>query len=236
MSAPRRSRLPAYHFDEQELAAAVDAWGCNCGPSALAMMLALKPNDVRDHIPGFLGKGYTNFTMMKGALGSLGVPFHIGPRQFSQYGLCRIQWGGPWCEAPPQTPEEKFRDRHRSPNTPAVKVGKWGYRFSHWIGSMAINGQSMAMVFDVNGGWMPEARWRAEIVPLLTKLYPRADGRFYITHNLEIDLTPSGVCVFCKCTDEDCSGCIERTGRPCHWIDPAQTICSACQPETSRNA
>lgn len=39
-------------------------------------------------------------------------------------------------------------------------------------------------------------------------------------------------CVFCGCTDEDCRGCIERTGRPCFWI--ADTVCSACEPELVR--
>lgn len=33
-------------------------------------------------------------------------------------------------------------------------------------------------------------------------------------------------CVFCGCTQTDCSECIERTGEPCHWI--SEGICSAC--------
>ncbi len=33
-------------------------------------------------------------------------------------------------------------------------------------------------------------------------------------------------CRVCHCTDYDCRGCIERTGRPCHWVGP--TLCSAC--------
>jgi hypothetical protein len=37
-----------------------------------------------------------------------------------------------------------------------------------------------------------------------------------------------GVCGVCACTDNDCSGCIRRTGQPCHWLDPEQTVCSAC--------
>jgi len=35
-------------------------------------------------------------------------------------------------------------------------------------------------------------------------------------------------CVACGCTDDDCSGCIERTGEPCHWV--AANLCSACLP------
>lgn len=33
-------------------------------------------------------------------------------------------------------------------------------------------------------------------------------------------------CRVCACFDEDCSGCVERTGEPCSWVDP--TLCSAC--------
>lgn len=33
-------------------------------------------------------------------------------------------------------------------------------------------------------------------------------------------------CRVCGCTDADCSGCIERTGQPCHWVSP--DLCSAC--------
>jgi len=34
-------------------------------------------------------------------------------------------------------------------------------------------------------------------------------------------------CRVCGCTDEDCSGCIERTGEPCHWVEA--DLCSACE-------
>lgn len=33
-------------------------------------------------------------------------------------------------------------------------------------------------------------------------------------------------CVACGCTDQDCRGCVERTGEPCSWAEPG--ICSAC--------
>lgn len=35
-----------------------------------------------------------------------------------------------------------------------------------------------------------------------------------------------GVCRECGCTDEDCSGCIERTGVACSWVEA--DLCSAC--------
>jgi hypothetical protein len=36
----------------------------------------------------------------------------------------------------------------------------------------------------------------------------------------------TGKCRRCGCTDDDCSGCVERSGQPCWWIGP--NICSAC--------
>lgn len=35
-------------------------------------------------------------------------------------------------------------------------------------------------------------------------------------------------CRLCGCTDADCRQCIERTGEPCHWLEP--DLCSACGP------
>lgn len=34
------------------------------------------------------------------------------------------------------------------------------------------------------------------------------------------------LCLKCGCTDYDCRHCIEKTGRPCHWV--AKDLCSAC--------
>jgi hypothetical protein len=34
-------------------------------------------------------------------------------------------------------------------------------------------------------------------------------------------------CRVCGCTDDDCRRCIEKTGRPCHWVD--SDLCSACE-------
>lgn len=35
-------------------------------------------------------------------------------------------------------------------------------------------------------------------------------------------------CRDCGCTDDDCTGCIERTGQPCRWV--SGDLCSACAP------
>lgn len=33
-------------------------------------------------------------------------------------------------------------------------------------------------------------------------------------------------CRKCGCTDDDCSGCIERTGEPCYWVE--RDLCCVC--------
>lgn len=35
-------------------------------------------------------------------------------------------------------------------------------------------------------------------------------------------------CRNCGCTDRNCSGCIARAGKPCHWVK--KDLCSACVP------
>lgn len=34
-------------------------------------------------------------------------------------------------------------------------------------------------------------------------------------------------CRVCGCTDDDCSGCVARTGEPCYWV--SDDLCSACE-------
>lgn len=42
------------------------------------------------------------------------------------------------------------------------------------------------------------------------------------------------MCRVCGCTDDDCSGCVERTGQPCWWVEPG--LCSACAGESYARA
>ncbi len=42
-----------------------------------------------------------------------------------------------------------------------------------------------------------------------------------------MDTAEIRACRVCGCTDDDCSGCVERTGEPCHWVET--DLCSACQ-------
>jgi len=43
---------------------------------------------------------------------------------------------------------------------------------------------------------------------------------------IKMNSLPLRACRVCGCTDADCSGCISRTGKPCHWV--SADLCSAC--------
>jgi hypothetical protein len=45
------------------------------------------------------------------------------------------------------------------------------------------------------------------------------------------DMPGGQQCAVCGCTDDDCTNCARRTGRPCYWI--AINLCSACELEVS---
>jgi len=40
-------------------------------------------------------------------------------------------------------------------------------------------------------------------------------------------------CRVCGCTQENCEGCVEKTGEPCIWI--SASLCSACLDEPGVN-
>ncbi len=83
-----------------ECEAAWRDWGANCGPAALAACLGVPIANVRSHLKGFEGMGYTNPTMMFGALRSLGVKWQrMKTPAWPVRGLVRIQWHGPWMKA-----------------------------------------------------------------------------------------------------------------------------------------
>ncbi len=177
-TTPKPTRLiePSYPYDEHESYKAYQEWGCNCGPSALATMINLKPDDVRPHIKGFDEKKYTSPTMMKDAIASLGLGFvqsgvTLDPPPYPFYGVIRIQWDGPWCR--PEVPK------------------RVAYRYTHWIGAMTFAGS--LYVFDVNSGWSRKDVWEKETVPTLTKLYPKSNGKYFPTHiwNIAIPTQPN---------------------------------------------
>jgi hypothetical protein len=42
----------------------------------------------------------------------------------------------------------------------------------------------------------------------------------------DIGLVNLWTCRACGCTDDNCSGCVSRTGFACHWVEA--DLCSAC--------
>jgi hypothetical protein len=40
-------------------------------------------------------------------------------------------------------------------------------------------------------------------------------------------------CRVCGCTDDDCGQCIEKTARPCYWVE--EDLCSACTDDARRD-
>lgn len=161
-----------YPFTEEQMTQAAEEWGCNCGPSALAFALGKSLDEVRPAIPDFDAKRYTSPSMMKAAIKNLNAgyaPFAPQPPSAQDRTICmfhlqpslvRIQWTGPW--------------------TKEGANPKWAYRQTHWIAT-CFEGESR-LIFDCNGGLMREPRWLYEIIPLITSMYPRADGGWFPTH------------------------------------------------------
>lgn len=158
-------------FTMEDAERAYEEWGANCGPGALAAICGKTLEDVRPHIPLFAERRYTNPSMMFEALRNLArdwVP--RADKEWPSWGLVRVQWEGPWTK----------------PNVPM----RARYRYTHWIGACARDRKNIG-VFDINcmnngTGWVSLSLWATEIVPWLTKQYPRADGKWHITHSLEV--------------------------------------------------
>lgn len=163
-------------FSAADLDRANEAWGCNCGPGAIAALCGLTPDELRPHLGDFEAKRYTNPTLMFDILRRLEVfcgvvwrrsyPNEVAPR----YGLVRVQWHGPWMrEGVPMAAR---------------------YRHTHWIGVAHRDGE--AGVFDINAmangtGWVRKADWLGFIVPaILDHCVPGADGGLSYTHSIEI--------------------------------------------------
>lgn len=154
-----------------EADAAYEQWGCNCGPGAIAAIMGMRLDDVRPLMGDFEKKRYTNPTLMWEVLDRIGRPWRKVGREWPRFGLARIQWEGPWSE-PGQNP-------------------RWGYRQTHWVASWISEDRGHG-IFDINmtgngTGWGSREHWEQIIVPLLVEATPRANGRWHVTHGVEIE-------------------------------------------------
>lgn len=176
-------------FTADDVETANDVWGCNCGPAAFAAILELTLDETRHHFgPEFEAKRYTNPTLMlaalRSALGPAGMRWRVLPGSraagatvgWPTYGLCRIQWEGRWTE-------------------PGVPIAA-RYRQTHWIGlakraPQELSGPFNVGVWDVNAiangsGWCSLDDWSSKLVPRILESYPGANGRWHVTHAVEV--------------------------------------------------
>lgn len=190
---PHRLTKPELTITEPDWLQAEREYGaCNCGLTALAIMLGLPVMAVMPHIPQYKERHYTSPTMMKVALASLGVALKDRfPKRtttardshaMATYGLVRIQWEGPWT-APGANP-------------------RWAYRQTHWVGSAQFSGPGpcrgmQSWVFDVNAGWQLFDKWESETVPsIIRECVPRATGGWFSANGT--------VCSLCLKLIKDC--------------------------------
>lgn len=167
-----RGILPP-RFTQADAERAYDEWGANCGPGAIAAIMWMTLDELRPYMSaaGFDAKHYTNPTMMNDVLRAIGRPWYkMTAPTWPTYGLVRIQWEGPWTE-------------------PGANA-RWRYRFTHWVGAARRNGE--IGIFDINcmnngSGWVSKEDWAETIAPHLIALYPRANGKWHITHAIEVE-------------------------------------------------
>ena len=172
--------IPKFTRDE-----ALTAWNgtVNCGPAAIACIAGLTLDELRPHMGDFESKHYTNPGLMREVLKSLGITYRWksyspvlngkAPKeeQWPHFGLCRVQWEGPWTRA-------------------GVPI-RVRYRHTHWIGCQRIDGEE-PNIFDVNAlgyqnGWIPLSMWSSSLVPWILKhCEPQADGKWHLTHVIEV--------------------------------------------------
>lgn len=187
MSAGIDSRFDV-RFTLEEAQAASEEWGMNCGPAAVAAVCGFTLEGIRPLLGDFERKRYTNPTLMWEILRNTGRRWkntiqqcsseHQGSLNWPQHGLARVQWEGPWT----------------APGVP-MRVR---YRHTHWVGVSSDSrdwttpGWEEPRIFDVNcmcvGGLVSLSEWSVSVVPwLLQQCEPKANGRWHLTHVVEIE-------------------------------------------------
>jgi uncharacterized protein (DUF433 family) len=168
-------------FTAQDVEAANDAWGCNCGPAAFAAILDLTLDETRKHFGAeFEAKRYTNPTLMfaalRSALGAAGRAWHVLPGSrpagatvgWPGYGLCRVQWEGRWTE-------------------PAVPIAA-RYRKTHWVGAYRL-AANKAVSIDPQVQWgRPVLRGTRVKVDVVADLAAAGDTPEAIALEFDVDV------------------------------------------------
>jgi hypothetical protein len=165
---------PPLLFSSADIRQAVEEWNANCGPASLAACLGLDLGAVRSHLGDFASKGYMNPTAMKAALARLGAvityagtPVGSLAPSFPRHGLVLVQFAGPW--------------------TAKGSNPRWAARHTHWVASRQDRANlCLRWVFDINAGWLKFNEWQDEVVPMITKTIPRADGGWQAANRWEV--------------------------------------------------
>lgn len=159
----KQSGLCQLRFNHDDACKAAEAWGANCGPSALAFAAGVHIDEVIGWIPGFDKKRYTSPTMMKAGIERAGLRIAKDSRkdEMPNMGLARIQWHGPWTQ-PGMNP-------------------RWAYNYTHWIARNSI------YVFDINCGVVEFHKWHEETARMIMKLIGRCNGLYSVTHCWEVE-------------------------------------------------
>lgn len=107
----------------------------------------------------------------------------------------------------PRPPDNAHRSSCLCAECWARKEDDWNARDAGWFKRPEVAGTPTLQVVSRRS---PELKLPSESAGRAEKIGPRPR------------------CRVCGCTDDDCSGCIERTGEPCMWFEP--DLCSACVP------
>jgi hypothetical protein len=148
---------------------AIDGWGANCGPAALAGALGLQLSDVRAAVSeDGIFRGYMSITNMREAMRRLGVVVERDwqkplngflARTNGSPILCCIAWGGPWSSVP------RAAAKHR--HFIVYRNGFVGSKGPGWVCDV-----------NVDGGWCLASEWKEKLLPEL--LPERGDGTWTI--------------------------------------------------------
>lgn len=168
------------YYVPTDLDAAYEAWGCNCGPAALAALLGVECEAVRALFPGFEKRRYVNPTHMLQALlqlpGRADGTINSRNPQRPEFGLLFVQWGGPWLK-------------------PGVPIGA-AYRHTHWI---AVDGEA---VFDVNADtWVSRQDWedpQSGVAAWIMSHVPRCDGTWSVRTAISVSRSRRTLARLCR--------------------------------------
>lgn len=161
-------------YTPPDCAQAYNDWKANCGPAALASLLRKTMAEVRDYFPRFPGKPWVNPTHIKAAMELAGVKYtatkkdETGQHVCPAYGLCFIQFDGPW-------------------SGDYAKILE-AYRHTHWVAVSQTIGLPTRM-YDINAdGWLSQHDWGQTIEPRFMAENQKYTGTWWVRWACEVQI------------------------------------------------